>query len=93
MRGRRARPYLGRRPLGRAPHGRGDRPALGARDQGLTLAHFRAQLEHNLRTFANTSLTLDLNLSMFGTHSRVNLGYTGDKVSSSLAEMGKGSSS
>jgi len=45
--------------------------------QGLTLAHFRAQLE-DLR---DTSLTLELNLSTCGTHPRVNLGCMGDKVS------------
>ena len=43
--------------------------------QGLTLAHFRAQLE-DLR---DTSLTLDLNLSSFGTHPRVNVGQLGTK--------------
>ena len=37
----------------------------------------------NLRTFGNTSLTLELNLSTLGTHPRVNLGYMGDRVSSS----------
>ena len=45
--------------------------------QGLTLAHFRAQLE-DLR---DTSLTLGLNLSTFETHSWVNLGQMGDSVS------------
>ena len=45
--------------------------------QGLTLAHFKAQLE-DLR---DTSLTLELNLSIFGQPPRVNLGYMGDKVS------------
>jgi hypothetical protein len=45
--------------------------------QGLTLAHFRAQFE-DLR---DTSLTLEHNLSTFGTHSPVNLGYMGDDVS------------
>jgi hypothetical protein len=45
--------------------------------QGLTLAHLRAQLEHP----RDTSLTLELNLSIFGAHPRVNLGYMGDKVS------------
>ena len=54
------------------------RPVL-ALGQGLTLAHFRAQLE-DLR---DTSLTPELNLSTFGRHQRVNLGYMGDKVSSS----------
>jgi len=44
--------------------------------QGLTLAHFRAQLE-DLR---DTSLTLELNLSTFGTHPRVTLAYMEDKV-------------
>jgi len=33
-------------------------------------------------TFGNTSLTLELNnLSTFGQHTRVHLGYMGDKVS------------
>jgi hypothetical protein len=45
--------------------------------QGLTLAHFTAQLED----FQDTSLTLELNLSTFGTHPWVKLGYMGDKVS------------
>jgi len=37
--------------------------------------------ELNLRTFGNTLLTLELNLSTLGTHQRINLGYIGDKVS------------
>jgi hypothetical protein len=45
--------------------------------QGLTLVPFRAQLEDHLAT----SLTLELNLSTFGTHPRVELGYVGDRVS------------
>jgi len=45
--------------------------------QGLTLAHFTAQLE-DLR---DTSLTSELNLSTFGPHPRVKLGCAGDKVS------------
>jgi hypothetical protein len=45
--------------------------------QGLTLAHFRAQLED----LQDTSLTLELILSPFGTHPRINLGRTGDNVS------------
>jgi hypothetical protein len=53
--------------------------ARSSADQGLTLAHFRAQLK-DLR---DTSLTLELNFSTFGTHPRVDLGYVGDKVSSS----------
>jgi len=53
--------------------------------QGLTLAHFTAQLE-NLR---DVSLTLKLILINFGTHPRVKLGYVGDKVSLRLAERGK----
>jgi hypothetical protein len=36
--------------------------------------------ELNLRTFGNTSLTLELNLSTFGTHPQLNLGHTGDKL-------------
>jgi len=34
-----------------------------------------------LRTFGNTSLTLELNVSTLGTHPRINLGHVGDKVS------------
>jgi len=45
--------------------------------QGLTLAHFRAQLE-DLR---DTSLTLELKLSTSGTQPRLYLGHMGDKVS------------
>ena len=45
--------------------------------QGLTLAHFTAQLE----AFGNALLTSELNLSTFGPHPQVNLGYVGDKVS------------
>jgi hypothetical protein len=41
--------------------------------QGLTLAHFTAQLE-DLR---DTSLTSELKLSTLGTHPRVYLGYMG----------------
>jgi len=44
---------------------------------GATLAHFRAQLE----ALRNTSLTLELNLSTFGTHPRINLGHVGHNVS------------
>jgi len=51
--------------------------AAAAWAQGLTLAHFRAQLE-DLR---DTSLTFKLNLSTFGTHPRVTLGFMGDTVS------------
>jgi hypothetical protein len=35
----------------------------------------------NLRTFGNTSLTLELNLGTFGPHPRVDLAYVGDTVS------------
>jgi len=59
------------------------------RGKGLTLAHFRAQLE-DLR---DTSPTIELKLSTFGTHPRVNLGHMGDKGSSSCAERGTVSSS
>jgi len=45
--------------------------------QGLTLAHFKAQLEDLL----DTSLTLKLNLSNFGPHPGVNLGYMGNDIS------------
>ena len=68
-------------PVGRGPDG-AQRPLRHhPRRQGLTIAHFRAQLE-DLR---DTSLTLELNLSTFGTHPRVNLGlYMGVKVLLSL---------
>jgi len=45
--------------------------------QGLTLAHYRAQLED----LWHPSFTLEFNLTTFGTHRRVTLGYMGDKVS------------
>jgi hypothetical protein len=45
--------------------------------QGLTLVHFRAQLE-DLR---DTSLTSELNLSTFETHPWVDLGCMGNEVS------------
>ena len=54
-------------------------PTACAGMQGLTLAHFRAQLED----LQDTSITLELNLSTFRTHSRLNLGYMRDKVSAS----------
>jgi len=56
----------------------GSRPAAAASalSQGLTLAHFRAQLQ-DLR---DTSLTLELILSTFGLHPRVMLGFVGDNV-------------
>ncbi len=47
--------------------------------RGRGLHSFSSEL--NLRIFGNTSLTSELNLSTLGTHPRVNLGYTGDKVS------------
>ena len=50
---------------------------MNTTSQGLTLAHFRAQLE-NLR---DTSLTSALNLSIFGPHPRGNLGGVVDIVS------------
>jgi len=66
------------------PHGTAARSAsdllnssTAAADQGLTLAHLRAQLE-GLR---DTLLNLELNVSTFGTHPRVDLGYVGDKGS------------
>ena len=46
-------------------------------DQGLTLAHFRAQLG----AFGNTSFTLEHNLSTLGTQQQVNMGCMWDKVS------------
>jgi hypothetical protein len=45
--------------------------------QGLTLAHFKAQLDD----IRDTTLTLELNLSTFGTHPRAPLGHVGDRVS------------
>jgi hypothetical protein len=54
-----------------------DEELAQAEGQGLTFALFRAQLEH----LWDTSLTLELNLSTFGTHERVNLGYMEDKLS------------
>jgi len=48
-----------------------------ASSQGLTLAHFRAQLED----LWDEPLTLELNLSTFGTHPRVDFGHLGDKIS------------
>jgi hypothetical protein len=48
----------------------------GASGQGLTLAHVKAQLED----LQDTSLTLELNLSTFGTHPRVKWGHMGDTV-------------
>jgi len=53
------------------------KPYEHAANQGLALAHFRAQRE-DLR---DTCRLLELNLSIFGTHPRVNVGHMGDKVS------------
>ena len=88
-----ARPYL----AGSLQRGIGAKPARAKAEpvldwtatsapagQGLTLAHFRAQLE-DLR---DTSLTLELNLSTLGPHPRVTLGYMGDNLSLSRAERG-----
>jgi hypothetical protein len=57
--------------------------------QGLTLAHFTAQLE-DLR---DTSLTQELNFSTFGTNPRVRLDHVGYNVRLSSAERGRVSSS
>jgi hypothetical protein len=54
----------------------GSSSATASFRQGLTLAHFRAQLED----LQDRSLTLELNLSTFRTHPEVNLGCMGDKV-------------
>jgi len=62
---------------------------VSASAQGRTLVHFRAQLE----CLRHTSLKSEFTMSTSGTHSRVNLGDMGDKVSLSSAEMGKASSS
>jgi hypothetical protein len=71
-------PRRHRHPPCRRPRVRPRRkPSETAHRQGLTLAHFRAQLE-DLR---DTSLKLELNLSTFGTHSRVGMVYMGVKVS------------
>ena len=43
-------------------------------DEGRGLHSFTSNL--NLRTLRSTLLTLELNLSTFGTHPRINLGYT-----------------
>ena len=53
--------------------------------QGLTLAHFSAQLE----TFRHTSLTLELKLSTVMTHPQVNFGDTWDKVNLKLSGNGQ----
>ena len=47
--------------------GPGSNVCAAASNQGLTLVHLRAQLEE----LRDTSLTLELNLSTFGTHPRV----------------------
>jgi hypothetical protein len=52
---------------------------VASQKQGLTLAHFRAQLE-DLR---DTTLPVELTLSTFRPHPRVDWGYTEDRVSSS----------
>jgi hypothetical protein len=54
--------------------GGGGEQGLG---QGLTLARFRAQLDDLWEHIAHVELIL----STFGTHPRVNLGYMGGKVS------------
>jgi hypothetical protein len=53
------------------------RSRASASVQGLTLAHFKAQLED----LWDTLLTLELNLSTFRTPPTVTLGYVGDKAS------------
>jgi hypothetical protein len=52
------------------------RRLIAAFEQGLTLAHSSSRLE-DLR---GTSLTSELNLSIFRTHPRVTWGHMGDKV-------------
>jgi hypothetical protein len=52
-------------------------PVRPREGQGLTLTHFRAQLE-DLR---GTSLKLKLDLNTSGPHPHVNFGYIGNKVS------------
>jgi len=48
-------------------------------DEGRGLYSLTSEL--NLRTFGNTSLSLELNLSTLGTHPRFSSGSSGDKVS------------
>jgi hypothetical protein len=50
---------------------------------GVMLTSITGRGLHSLTSHLNlrTSLTLELNLSIFRTHPRVNLGYTGDEVS------------
>jgi len=74
-----------RRPRERPGPGRRRHRCRGRR-QGLTLAHFTAQLE-DLR---DTSLTLELNLSTFGTHPRVNFGLCGGQSKLILSGKGQG---
>jgi hypothetical protein len=61
-----------------AQRGGGHRDGRGGGGRGqFTLADIRALLEE----LRDTSLTLELNLSTFGTHPRVNLGHMEDRVS------------
>jgi len=60
----------------RTPPYTGANSSQKARMHGLTLAHFTAQLE-DLR---DTSLTLELKLSSFGTYPRVHVAYVRDGV-------------
>jgi hypothetical protein len=55
--------------------------------KGRGLHCFTSEL--NLRTFRDAMLTLQLNLSTFGTHPRVNLGHMGDKRELKLSGMGR----
>ena len=53
----------------------------GVSEEAKAGAYTRSlQSSTNLRTFGNTSLTLELNLSTLGKYPRVNWGYMGDKV-------------
>ena len=66
------------------------RPALLCRPAVLLFRHraggaggralHSSTSELNLKTFMNTSLTLELNLGTFGTHPRINFGHMGGKV-------------
>ena len=53
--------------------------SAGIRRVGAYLHSLTSKL--NLRTFGNTSLTLQLDFSTLGPHLRVHLGCVGDKVS------------
>jgi hypothetical protein len=58
--------------------------AMGAsHDTAVSAGAYTRSLQSSIELLRDTSLTLELNLSIFGTHPRVNSGDLGDKVSSS----------